>query len=105
MAGGKGDQVSPYGTLFLDVIPPTQSRRHNRSVLLTCGGGIGSQRADGVGAARAVFDGGWVLSWWLSGPKGMLHNFLELASSFSSDQLLQLVKNSWILVETRVRRV
>jgi hypothetical protein len=105
MASGKCGRVKPYGALFLDVILPTQSRWHKRFVLLTCGGGIGSQRADSVGVARVVFNGSKVLSRWLSGPKGILHSFLELASSSSSDQLLQLVKNSHILVATRVRRV
>jgi hypothetical protein len=105
MVGGKGGRVLPYGALFLDVILSTQSRWHKQSSLLTCGGAIGSQRAGGVGAAREVFDGGEVLSRWLSGPKGVLHSFLELASSSSSDQLLQLVKNSQILVAARVRRV
>jgi hypothetical protein len=95
----------PYGALFLDVILPTQSRWYKGSVLLTCGGGIRSQRVGDVGAAQAVFNGNRVLFWWLSGPKGVLHNFLELASSSSSDQLLQLVKNSQILVATRVRWV
>jgi hypothetical protein len=42
MVGGKGGRVSPYGALFLDVIPPTQSRWHKGSILLTCGSGIGS---------------------------------------------------------------
>jgi hypothetical protein len=105
MDGGKGGRVSPYGALFLDVIPPTQSRQHKGSVLLTCSGRIGSQRAGDVGAARAVFDGGGVLSRWLSGPKGVVHSFLVLASSSLSDQLLQLVKNYQIFVVARVRRV
>jgi hypothetical protein len=103
MAGGKGDQVLPFGAPFLDVILPTQSRRHKGSILLTCGGGIGSQRASGVGVARAIFDGGGLLYRWLFDSRGMLHGFLELASSSSSDQLLQLVKNSRILVAARVR--
>jgi hypothetical protein len=101
MDGGKGGRVSPYGALFLDVIPPT----HKGSVLLTCSGRIGSQRAGDVGAARAVFNGGGVLSRWLSGPKGVVHSFLVLASSSLSDQMLQLVKNYHIFVVARVRRV
>jgi hypothetical protein len=105
MAGGKGGRVLPYGALFLNVILPTQSRWHKGSILLTCDGGIGSQRIGGVDATQTVFDGGGVLSQWLSCPKGVLHNFLELASRSSSDQLLQLVKNSRILVVARVRQV
>jgi hypothetical protein len=105
MAGGKRGRVLPYGALFLDVILPMQSRWHNGSVLLTCGGGIGSQRVGGISAAQAVFNGGRVLSRWLSGPKGMLHSVLEPTSIYSLDQLLQLVKNYRILVAARVRRV
>jgi hypothetical protein len=49
-----------------------QPRWHKGSILLTCGGKIDPQRADGVGATWVGFDGEEVLSWWFSDPKGML---------------------------------
>jgi hypothetical protein len=43
-----------YGALIFDQILTTKSRRHKGSVLLTCGGEIGSERANDVGAAWAA---------------------------------------------------
>jgi hypothetical protein len=58
MAGGKGGRVLPYGTLFLGVILPTQSRRCKGSVLLTCGGGNRPQEVvDGEAAQSMVGNG------------------------------------------------
>jgi hypothetical protein len=53
---------SPYDALVYDVILPTQPRWHKGSILLTSGCEIGPQRAGGIGAARAGFDGDEVSS-------------------------------------------
>jgi hypothetical protein len=85
MAGGKGGRVSPYGTLFLSVILPTQSRQHKGYVLLTCGCGNGPQEVVDREAARlAVGDGEDSLR-WCSSFKGVRRSFLVLPSSFLSD--------------------
>jgi hypothetical protein len=58
-----------YGALIFDAILPTRARWNRGYVLLTCGGGIGSQRADDVGAACVGFNVDEDLSWRCSGPK------------------------------------
>jgi hypothetical protein len=72
--------------------------RHKESVSLTCGSEIGSQRANDVGAAWVGFNGDKVLSWWCFGSMGVHQSFLELASNFSSDQLLQMAMKNLNLV-------
>jgi hypothetical protein len=98
MAGSEGAWVHPMMPYFLDVILPTQPRWHKGSILLTCSGEIGSPRADDIGAAWVDFNGGETLSRWLSGSRGMLRSFLELASSSSDAQLLQKAMEnlSWV---------
>jgi hypothetical protein len=87
-----------YGALFFDVILPTQPRWHKGSILLTSGGEISSPMAGDVGAAWVDLNGDEFLSRRLSGSKGTLWSFLELASSSSIAQLLQkAMKNlSWV---------
>jgi hypothetical protein len=71
MASGKGGRDSPYGTLFLSVILPTQSRRHKGSILLTCGGRNGPQEVVDGEAARSVVGDGEEGLRLCSGFKGM----------------------------------
>jgi hypothetical protein len=100
MAGGKGGRVSPYDTILLGVIHPTQSRWHKGSVLLTSGGENGPQEeVDGEAARSAVGDGEDDL-WWCSDFKGMCQSFLVLPSSFLSGQLLQTATENSNLVAT-----
>jgi hypothetical protein len=100
MAGGKGGRVSPYGTLFLGVILPMQSRRHKGSVLLTYGGGNGPlQVVNGEAARSTVGDNEDGLR-RCSGFKGMRRSFLVLPSSFLSGQLLQTAVENSNLVAT-----
>jgi hypothetical protein len=51
-----GRSGSPYGALFFNVILPAQPGWHKGSILLTCGGEIGSLRAGEIGVARADFN-------------------------------------------------
>jgi hypothetical protein len=98
MAGGKGGRVSPYGTLFLSVILPTQSRWHKGSVLLICGGRNGPHEVvDGEAARSAVGDGEDGLR-RCSSFKGMQRSFLVLPWSFLSGQLLQTAAENSNLV-------
>jgi hypothetical protein len=71
MASGKGGEVSPYNTLFLGVILPTQSRRHKGFVLLTCGDGNGPQEVVDEEAARSTVGDGEDGLRWCFGFKGM----------------------------------
>jgi hypothetical protein len=59
---GPRSSGSTYGALIFDPILPTRPRWHKESVLLTCGGEIGPQRAGDDGATQAGFDGDEVLS-------------------------------------------
>jgi hypothetical protein len=78
-----------------------QPRWHKESILLTCGGEIGSQRVGDDGLVWAGFNSDEVHYWWFSGPKGVRRSFLESSSSFFTDQLLQLVKKTSNLVVAR----
>jgi hypothetical protein len=100
MAGGKGDRDLPYGTLFLSVILPTQSRWHKGSVLLTCGSGNGPQEVVDGKAARSVVGDGEDGLRRCSCFKGVHRSFLVLPSSFLSDQLLQMVAEKLNFVAT-----
>jgi hypothetical protein len=90
----------PYGTVFLGVILPMQSRWHKGSILLTCGGGNGPQEmVDGEAARSAVGDGKDGL-WRCSSFMGVHQCFLVLPSSFLSGQLLQTAAENSNLVAT-----
>jgi hypothetical protein len=100
MASNKGGQVSPYGTLFLGVILPMQSRQQKGSVLLTCGGINGPREVvDGEPARSAVGDGEDSLR-RCSSFKGMRRSFPVVPSSFLSSQLLQMAGENLNLVAT-----
>jgi hypothetical protein len=100
MAGGKGGRVFPYGTLFLDVILPMQSRQYKGSILLTCDSENGPQEVVDREAARSAVGDGEDGLRRCSGFKGVRRSFLVLPSSFLYGQLLQTVAKNSNLVAT-----
>jgi hypothetical protein len=88
MLPARAEAGERHGTPNSNPSLPTRSGRCKEPILLTCDGEHGSRRASGDGVVRPDFYGGRISSRWCSGSQDVRQNFLELPSSFSTDQLL-----------------